>query len=396
MSDRDERLLTGYTGRVLVLTTFGWAVVQLGVFLLPPLLPTIISDLSITPFMAGVALSAMNGVFALAQYPSGRLSDGLSRYTLIVPGLILGAFGAVLIAGSYVYYAFVVGAVLFGIGRGIYAVPSRVLLSDLFVERRGRAFGVITAATDLGGFLAAGIAIATLAVATWRAPFVPIAVLLLLSALLLHHLNNEAYVLKTVPLDIRQTGRRLLFQPTLRWIVAVYALFWFAIISVLNFLPTFLQVAKGLSPELASGGFALLFLVGMVTKPTAGVLSDRFGRISVATGGIVLGAVALGTIVATVSSVAIAGGIVCLAVGYKSVIPVTDALLMDTAPDATKGADLGAIKTVAQGMGSLGPAYVGFVAERLSYTAAFVGLVACLLAGTVILLHLSRSFDIGS
>jgi hypothetical protein len=37
------------------------------------------------------------------------------------------------------------------------------------------------------------------------------------------------------------------------------------------------------------------------------------------------------------------------------------------------------------GFGSLGPAYIGYVAGKVNYTVAFVGLIGCLLlSGTVI------------
>ena len=81
MADRpaEERLLTGYSGRLFVIVTLGILVVTMGRRLLPPLLPEVIGSLGITTFGAGVVLSVFTVVRAGAQYPGGRYADGLSR-----------------------------------------------------------------------------------------------------------------------------------------------------------------------------------------------------------------------------------------------------------------------------------------------------------------------------
>jgi hypothetical protein len=64
---------------------------------------------------------------------------------------------------------------------------------------------------------------------------------------------------------------------------------------------------------------------------------------------------------------------------------------MDTFPDGSMGGDLGATRTVYLGLGSLGPSYVGFVAGRVSYAAAFAGLLGCLLVSAAIVVGLART-----
>lgn len=50
------------------------------------------------------------------------------------------------------------------------------------------------------------------------------------------------------------------------------------------------------------------------------------------------------------------------------------------------GGDMGATRTVYLSIGSLGPAFVGFVAERGSYAPAFTVLMGCLVVRAGILL----------
>lgn len=381
----EERLTGGYTGRMLFVAALAWATLQMGRFVLPPLLPEIRADLGLTLGQTGVVLTVLQGVYAVFQYPSGRLSDNLSRATLIVPGLGVLALSFLLIGGATVYPLLVGGTAVLGLGKGLYAIPSRALLSDLFVEQRGRALGLFSAGTDLGGVVASVLSVVVIQYATWRTPFFPIAAVLGALAVLYVVWSREPYTVERTDLEVVETVRRLVATPRQRWTLVAYALFFFMVNGVINFLPTYLRTSKGLSPTLASTAFALLFVIGIAIKPASGALSDLFPRRLVSTGGMLLGAVALGAVVLADSLVALALATAAFAVGYKSQFPVIDAILMDGAPEGNRGGDLGAARALFLGVGSLGPTYVGFVAGAADYTTAFVGLVACLVVAAAII-----------
>ncbi|MFB6150121.1 MAG: MFS transporter, partial [Halobacteriales archaeon] len=265
-TDTDAGLLTGYSGRIVLLVAFGWFSILLGRQALPPLLPTIIEALRISPARAGVALTVLMGLYSLLQYPAGRLSDALSRTTLLIAsigGMILG-FG--LLGTVTNYPQLLAGAAVLGVSSSFYFTPSRALLSDLFVERRGQAFGIQTTAGMGGAALAAGVAVGALRYATWQAAFLPTIVLLVGVGILLHRWSHEPYVLSRDELDFdfRGTVGRLLFQPRIRRLLFMRALTAFTFQGIVGFLPTFLQVEKGFSTTLASASFALVFVVGSV------------------------------------------------------------------------------------------------------------------------------------
>lgn len=67
-------------------------------------------------------------------------------------------------------------------------------------------------------------------------------------------------------------------------------------------------------------------------------------------------------------------GIGRYALGHGAFGPVMSAHLMDFFPDGNMGGDLGAVPTGYLGVASLGPAYVGIVADESNYAVAFVGL----------------------
>ena len=390
MSEGSRRTVEGrfadrYAGRMLAVTALSWGTLQTARFVLPPLLPEIRADLGLTLAQTGVILTALQATYGLSQYPGGRLSDSWTRSTLIIPGVIVIAFGCFLIGSATGFLFLLFGTIVFGVGKGLFAIPSRALISDLFVEHRGRALGTFGAAGDIGGAVASGLAVVALSYASWRTAFAPLAVVLFCLAALFAVWTREPYVVHGANLEIFGTVRRVISTPEQRWTLTAYTLFYIMTNGVLAFLPAYLRDTKGFSPELASASFAILFVVGISVKPMMGAISDRVPRLFIAIAGMTLGAVALGALLAVESVLAVVLAIVLFAVGYKGQLPVIDAILMDDAPEEKMGSDLGAARTLFLGVGGLGPAVVGVVTDVYGYTVAFAVLVGCLVAAIVIL-----------
>ena len=392
--DEDEQLLRGYSGRMFIVVAVGTLVANLGRQALPPLLPAIIEGLAITPAAAGFAMTLMRICFAVCQYPSGRVADTVSRKMAIVGGLGGMIVGFVVLTRVPSYPVLLASTALLGVGSAFFFVSERVLLSDLFVARRGQAFGLNSAISRIGSILAAGLAVVALSVGRWQLAFVPVLGLLLVIVGIFHVTSRESYGTQALSGvgraggEIRDTIGRVFGTPQVRWLVVAYTLVIFAWEGALTFLPTFLQVSKGFSPEFASGGFATLFAVGIVVQPLSGPLSDRWERRLVAGVATLVSVVGLAVLVLADSLPLIIGGILLYAAGIMAFTPVLQAYLMDIFPESTKGGDLGAFKTVYEGLSSLGPTYVGVVAGLAGYTLAFAGFLFCLLISAVILFGL--------
>ncbi|MDY6817575.1 MAG: MFS transporter [Halobacteriales archaeon] len=386
---RDERLLTGYSGRVFIVIAIGTLVANLGRQALPPLLPAIIDGLAISPAAAGFALTVMRIAFAVFQYPSGRAADRLSRKTAIVFGLVVMVGGFALLTQVWVYPLFLLATALLGIGSAFFFVAERVLLSDLFVAKRGRAFGANSAISRIGSIAAAGLAVVALSMGAWQLAFLPVVVLLLAIVVLFHVTSRESYTVGWVDTNIRETIRRVFGDRHVRWLVVAYTLVIFVWEGTLSFLPAFLQATKGFSPAFASGGFATLFAVGIVVQPLSGTISDRWDRRLVGGLATLVSLLGLGLLILAPSVPLIWAGILVYAAGFMAFPPVLQAYLMDIFPDTNKGGDLGAFKTVYEGLSSIGPTYVGVIAGFASYTLAFSGFLLCLLASAGVLIWLS-------
>lgn len=391
-----ERLLRGYSGRMFVLVALGVLLANLGRQALPPMLPTIIEELAITSATAGIAFTLMRVAFAVLQYPSGRIADAISRKSAIVGGLGILILGFGILTQVRTYAVFLVSMTLLGIGAALFFVSERVLLSDLFVQRRGRAFGFNSAVSRIGSILAAGLAVVALSFGSWQRAFLPVIGGLAVVVVGFHLLGRESYHLGAVSglatgqPQLRDTVNRVFGTPAVRWLVVAYTLIIFVWEGVMAFLPAYLQATKGFTPEIASGGFAALFAAGIVVQPMAGTFSDWWDRRLVAGAATGLSLIGLVVLLTTHRFVPIVTGIVLYAAGLMAFTPVLQAYLMDIFPQATKGGDLGAFKTVYEGLSSLGPTYAGVIAGIAGYTVAFGGFLACLAASAAILLWLYR------
>jgi len=388
-SDRvstEERLLTGYSGRIMVLILLGTAAAFTGRFLVGPLLPSIIEDLGITASQAGFALTLMWIATALMQYPGGRMADHLTYKTVLVGGMsfLTVSFALLTVTRSY---AVLVGAlVVLGMGGGMFSPSTYAQLATLFERRRGQAFGLYTSSVDVGGSLSGLVTLGALAAATWRVAYAPVAVALGAVVVGMHFLHRGSYDfdLSSVDLRVRETVDQLWHDRVVRLVLLGYVLHSLVFQGVLGFLPTFLQTGKGFSSTVGAGAFTGFFLLAAVVRVVSGYLGDRIRYLTVATGAALSAVVGLVVMGLADTLPVVAAGIGLLSVGIAGYIPVVNALLMDRFPDASMGGDYGAARTVFTLLSSGGSTYVGVLAQRANYEVAFLGLVPFMFANTLI------------
>ena len=386
-----ERLLGGYHGRLLLILTLGAALAKFAKLVLPPLLPVIAIDLSITPVLAGGALSLLTLTSAFLQYPGGKFSDHLSRKTVLVVSIFFLITGSILLLSAPSYWVFVVGVIIIGACDGLFHIPARSLLSDFYVTKRNRAFGIHLIAIDIAGILAALVAI--VAVATWRVVFIPV-LFAAIGVLILYHTSSRGhYVFHSVSLEFTSTMKRLFHSRSIRKLMYVNGLFSFVFQGFIGFLPLFLMAYHGFSPTFAAGGFALLFAIGLFVKPLSGELADRFGGALVTMVSLFLIAAGILSLLVFSNFLILFGGIALVAVGQKAFTPPMQSILLDAVSQESSAGDYGAVRTIFFGIGSMGPLYIGIVASILGYEFAFAGFILCMLLGAFMLLKLGTKYN---
>jgi len=385
-----ERLISGYSGRIMLLVALGSMLSQIGWLVLPPLLPAIIDDLAISSTQAGIAMTVLTMSAAAGRYPGGRLADRLSRKTVLGFCVLAWIIGFSILAVATTYALLLLGSAIAGIGVGMYVPAAFAQLSDLFSEKRGRAFGLNNAAYNLSGILAPGIAFVVLLFGPWRLSFAFLVGVLLVLAVLMHVWHRGEYVVERVELGFRATVARTVFDPEVRLVLVAASLVSFVWNGSVSFLPIFLEAERGLSSQLAGIAFGTLFFVGVFATPLSGWVGDRFGTLPTILSTIIFAGVGLVALIATSSVVGVFVGVGLFAVGLLGFWPVMTAYMMSIFPEESRGGDYGAIGTVYFGVGSLGPTYIGTMGEYATYTTGYVGFVGCLLVCFAVILYARR------
>jgi MFS family permease len=391
VSTNDRSVWAGADGRILLALSAGWLAVRLGREAIPPLIPTLIDDLQISPTTAGFGLTVMWLVYALSQYPGGRLSDALSRKTVLTGSLAILVIGFLALSVVSTYAGLLVGFVLVGLGAGLYFVPSRALLTDVFGERRGHVFGIQSASGSIGAGAAAGVTLAAISIGVWQLSFLPVIGVLAVVLFALIRWSDGEWVIGRVSLELGGTGRRVLAVSRARSLLLAYVCVSFAWQGFLGFLPTFLRAEKSFNPTLAGAAFASVFVIAIIVGPLVGRLGDAISRVFVGVIAIAVAIVGLVVLITSGTAATAVIGVVVVATGLRAYPPVMQAYLIGLFPNDSMAGDLGAMKTTWTGIGSFAPTYVGVVATRWSYGLAFAGFVGCLAVAFLILgvIHLS-------
>jgi MFS family permease len=106
-----------------------------------------------------LVLVVMSVVYAATAYPAGRLSDRMSRTSLLALGMAALVVADVLLAFASGLSLLFAGIAIWGLHMGLTQGILARLITDVAPEKyRGTAFGVFNLASGAGLLLASGIA----------------------------------------------------------------------------------------------------------------------------------------------------------------------------------------------------------------------------------------------
>lgn len=370
---------------------------QLGArFLLSPVVPLVLTDLSTSESWMGLALTGLWAVYALTQFPSGVLADRYGERRLLLGGLVGTAVGAGLIALAPTFPAYAAFVLVLGVGTGLFFAPATALLSRLFDER-GEALGWLTAAGAFAG-------VAYPAVGGWVGVTYGWRVAVGLGAVVVAPLlvATVVYVPKLDPVrpDRRFAAavdpgrlRGILGRPGVAYTVVLAVVVSFTFQSVASFLPTFLVQFRGLDPGTAGVAFGAVFGLSTLAQPVAGRVSDALSRDLAIAASVVVAASGLVVLLAVPGTVGTVLGVVVLGVGIAWP-GVLQARFMDQFDDDERGYGFGLSRTTYMFLAAPGSVVVGSLAEAVGWVAAF-GAVVGLLCLALVALGANRALGLG-
>jgi MFS transporter, FSR family, fosmidomycin resistance protein len=357
----------GETRRLHVLSRFGHGVNDTYWFILPVVLPMILSDYGLRYGGAGMILSAYLLLIAVLSVVVGRLSDRLPRWGLIGVGFVVAAAGYLAAGVSNALGPFVAALLFAGVGVSTFHPVMYGSLEEWIPRERGRVYGIFEFWGVAAAFvmtLVAGLLIKTLG---WRLALVGVAIPGLAAGVLF--LRSRPYRPQTGGAAPRERAAVPLGFFVL-YLVANMVRF-LAVNGAMSFVPTTLTRVHGLSTAAAGSATALFFLGGMLAAPIAGRIADRRNPLL-----LLLGYMAATVPVLLLMGFARGAGsalplVFALGVVSLACSPTQNLLAARLGPRFGKGEVFGILMGVMTVANALGPALFGAAADRAGLAASY-------------------------
>ncbi|MGZ8426591.1 MAG: MFS transporter [Candidatus Binatia bacterium] len=356
----------------------------------PVILPAIKSGLNLTNVEVGALTSAQQVVVGLGQLPFGMVADAMVRYRGGILALSLVSMGAAyfLLAMPAFIWA-LLGSALIGLGTAMWHPTAAASLSNRFPEQRATALSINGTGATLSDTITPLLVGVLLANFSWQtATQVQLLPGLLFAFVLWRALagvfSDGAAPRQRVSAQFRDVAAVIRNTAFLGLAVATGLLSMSRLI-ILTFLPIYLQEDLHYSSVSLGIYIALLHVMGTISQPVLGVLSDRFGRKAVLLPSCLL----LGLFFAllAVAPPGIPLGLVIVAIGlfFYTLFNIFNAAVMDVAGSNVQAATYGLTSLITQLVVIPAPMITGYLIGGLGIKFAFVlAGIFLLIAGLVL------------
>lgn len=270
--------------KVIGLVSSGHVVSHFFQLALPPLFPILKDDLGVSYTALGLLSTVFFIVSGVAQPAMGFLVDRIGARSVLIGGISLLGLSYFLMGLVPTYPAFIVLAVIGGIGNSVFhPADYSILTASVSEGRLGRAYSVHTLGGYIGWSLAPIIMIALTSVMGWQGAMITIgAVGLALGAFLTWQgslLRDESDAHRQQgadrPEDQQTQGIRFLFNVP---ILASFVFFMFLAMTqfgVQSFSVTALNSVYGVDLALAGTALTAFLVAGAVGVVLGGITADR-------------------------------------------------------------------------------------------------------------------------
>lgn len=353
-------------------------------------LPFIKADLDLTDVQVGTIVTVQMGASSGLIVITGLLADSFRRRgASIVSGsvVIFGlAFFVIGISSSYGWV--LVGAGMVGLGSALWHPAAMGTLSIRFPDHRGLALSVHGVGASVGDAIGPIVVGAIIVVVDWKLTLeVHLLPALLIAALLWTRLGTMRDVDgERISLSVYVAGIWTMFAYRQTQAVMVSnTLITMGRLSMLAFFPIYIKETLDYSAFALGIYLALLYVMGIVSQPVMGVLSDRIGRKAI----LVPSFVSMGLLymAIVVASAGVSLGLVIGALGmfFYPIVNITQTAIMDVAPERVQASTMGAMTLPGQPFVLLSPVLAGYLVTEFGILSAFwYAAVAAMLAAALL------------
>lgn len=375
-------------GRVplLVMLSFGHLAIHWYQQLWPVVIPSVKAGLGLSNIQLG-ALSTMRQFSSgPTMLPAGVLADFFRSRTAVILAMsfVLLAVSHYLVAEASTFGWIIPGMMLMGVANALWHPAAIGSISVRFPDKRGSALAIHGVGASIGdtiGPLAIGSILLVLA---WqdmlKLHLVPG---LVLAVVTLRGLSTSYMADKGIRPSVKSylnDARDMIRHPLVIVTIAINVLTGMARLSVITFLPVYIQDDLAYSTFGLGVFWGLLHAMGAVSQPVMGYLSDKLGRKPVLLPSLVIFGILYFGLAAAEPGWQLFFVVAALGLFFYALNSLTMATMMDVANSSVQASTMGISSIFTQGLALPGPIIAGVLVTKFGTTSAF------LFAGSVTIL----------
>jgi sugar phosphate permease len=369
---------------------FGHTVIHWYQQLFPVILPSIKDTLGLNDVEIGTLSAVREGAGGILIMPSGYLADSFAKYRPYILAFALVSSGvAYFLVGLALSYLWILpGIAMIGLASAAWHPASVGSLSSRFPERRGTALAMHGVGASIGDTISPLLIGALLLVVGWQT---------LLQWHLLPALVLAFIIWRSLGSQYKDAGpgpsaknylsgiKDMLKERSVLAIMSAGVFMSMGRLSVLTFLPIYLTEDLNLSTLGLGFYLMLLYLMGMVSQPIMGIVSDKFGRkVVLLPAYISLGVLYL-VIPATGNGFQLALVIGTMGLFFYGTGNIATAAVMDLSSSQVQGSTMSVMSVFRHVFTLPSPIIAGVIVTVWGTEAAFIYAGALLLVGALII-----------
>jgi MFS family permease len=335
--------------------------------------------------LVGLVVSAWFLSRIFLELPAGIISDVIGRRRLLLFGIAMSCIGPILCSQADNIWLLIIGRGIWGLGTGFYFMNNMALLMDILpAETRGRTLGLYQGIEFIGSFIGAPIGALLSLYMTYNQVFYFTLLLTLFSLFIAWRSKGMRDTDVKVVRKERTPLMDILKNMGNRGIMVVCLSTLLRMFIMQGVFQTVFQLYLNQSLLLAVSMIGLILsarIAGqIISLVSAGILSDKMGRVPVLMAGFVVCGVTLFafTLTSNFAVLLVLGFIEGIGEGFG--ITTLIALLTDVTPPAVRGGVVGLYRTFQDVGGFAGPIlfmmlYNGWGPISAFYVAAFVNVL---------------------
>lgn len=371
-----------------------------------PVLPLFALYLGAGPESIGfaVGISTVTGIFF--KLPSGALSDIIGRKKTMFIGLLFFAFVPFTYLIIKSYTALIIIRFIHGLATAVYGPVSMAVVADIAGKNKGEMLSWFSSVTIIGNLLGAPLggfilhsapAAANLSISDFQNAYLASGIAGMLSLILASGLlKGEKRVKTGKSLNESFAGfisgiREVISDKRVAITSAMEGLQNMTVGALEAFLPIYAVTVAGLNEFQAGLLWGMQVVTTILSKPVMGKTSDRYGRVPIIAGGLILCAVSFGVIPVLKDFYILMFAAAFFGLGEALVTSSGAALVADLCKEKHFGTAMGTFGTIFDVGHASGPILAGFLISQYGYLYSFRSISAIVLLAVPLFVLTVRS-----